>query len=99
MPRGKALELKEHLKETLRPYYLKWLYFHLAKHHCPAEFKRWLQYSSAPLDACGHMLDAQQEHRPDAIFFPMNDWHGIRQRTQQLARGFAALGHRCVYLN
>ena len=87
------------MKELIRPYYLKWLYFHLAKNNCPAEFKRWLQYPSAPLDACGHLLDAQQEHLADAIFFPMTDWHGIRQRTQQLARGFAALGHRCVYLN
>ena len=29
----------------------------------------------------------------------MADWHGIEQRSQQLVRGLAALGHRCSYLS
>jgi len=95
MLRGKALDLKE----LVRPYYLKWLYFHLAKEHCPPEFKRWLEYPSAPLEASAEVVGAAQTGLADAIFLPMNDWHGIRQRSQQLARAFSALGHRCFYLN
>jgi len=95
MVRGKALELKE----LVRPYYLKWLYFHLAQKNCPPEFKRWREYPSAPLESSDHILDSPQDNRADAIFLPMTDWHGIRQRSQQLARGLSQLGHRCVYVN
>jgi len=87
------------LKELVRPYYLKWFYFRLAEKHCPPEFKRWLQYPSAPLQSSAQLLEPRQDGLADAIFLPMTDWHGIRQRSQQLARGLSALGHRCFYLN
>ena len=95
MLRGRALDFKE----LVRPYYLKWIYFHLAEKHCPPEFKRWLQYPSAPLDSAAQIVGAVQSGLADAIFLPMTDWHGIRQRSQQLARGLSQLGHRCFYLN
>ncbi len=87
------------LKELVRPYYLKWFYFHLAQNNCPPEFKRWRAYPSAPLESAAQLLAPTRDGLADAIFLPMTDWHGIRQRSQQLARGFSALGHRCFYLN
>jgi glycosyltransferase involved in cell wall biosynthesis len=33
------------------------------------------------------------------LFLPMVDWHVRFQRSQQLARALATLGHTCIYLN
>ena len=95
MLQGKALDLKE----LIRPYYLKWIYFPVSDNHCPPEFKRWRQYPSVPLELAKQIVSSASDGLPDALFLPMTDWHGIRQRSQQMARGFSGLGHRCFYLN
>ncbi len=33
------------------------------------------------------------------LFFPMVDWHVRFQRSQQLARALAGMGHACIYVN
>jgi len=86
-------------KELIRPYYLKWLYFHLSKHHCPPHFRRWMAYPTFPAGPAVRELMPPQNGQPDVVFLPMADWHGLMQRTQQLARALADLGHRCVYVN
>lgn len=87
------------VKELIRPYYLKWLYFRLAAENRPPAFTRWLDFPSVALDGTPESLLPDQADLPDVIFLPMADWHGILQRSQQLARGLAAIGHRCLYLN
>src|SRR5262245_36341642 len=79
------------LWEILRPYYLKWLYFPLVSR--PAYFSaswHFPPYAPSPDPAACP---------PDLLFFPMTDWHTRIQRTQHLARTFAACGHRCFYLS
>ncbi|MBI2685323.1 MAG: glycosyltransferase [Acidobacteria bacterium] len=82
-------------KEILRPYYLKWLYFRLFPEKCPASFDRWKAF---PEYREGQPIPPQQE-LPDVVFLSMADWHGPRQRSQQLALALAELGHRCFYVN
>jgi glycosyltransferase involved in cell wall biosynthesis len=87
------------LKESVRPFYLKYLYSRIAPSEYPEVFHRWREYPSAILDSnVGHLLP-ERGNAPDAVFLPMADWHSIRQRTQHLASGLARLGHRCIYLN
>lgn len=94
-----SLDVLERVKEFVRPFYLKWLFFRLSSENYPSPFKRWLHFPSCRLGAdAGGMLPEAGE-LSDIIFLPMADWHGILQRSQQLARGLAKLGHRCIYLN
>ena len=91
--------LPARLTELVRPYYLKWFYFYLASNNCPPAFRRWMAFRSVSLGPALRQLVPEQQDVPDAIFFPMADWHSIKQRTQQLTEGMASLGHRCLYLN
>ena len=79
------------LKELIRPYYLRWLYFPLFPARRPAHFLDSWKYPS--------VSPRQPGRNPDILLLPMTDWHTRIQRTQHLARAFAARGQRCFYLN
>jgi len=83
----------ETLKELVRPFYLRYLYFPLRPGARPAEWLACWQYREAalPLPPAGRL--------PDILFLPMNDWHFRTQRPQQLALALARRGHRCFYVN
>ena len=87
------------MKELVRPYYLKWLYFPLVKDSCPPHFKSCWKYPSCSLGPAVRSFTEPQGALPDVVFLPQVDWHTRIQRPQQLARAFASLGHRCIYLN
>ncbi len=36
---------------------------------------------------------------PAILIFPMVDWHGRVQRSQQMVKALAAAGHQCIYVN
>src|SRR6185369_11308199 len=86
------------LKEQVRPFYLRWLYFRLHPDRRPPGFLHCWRYPyqkiSGPL-----LSDRLPSALPDLVFFPMTDWHTRIQRTQHLARAFAGLGFRCIYIN
>ena len=86
------------LKEAIRPYYLRWLYFPLCPRRRPQAFQDCWRYSYRRV-VPGTRLPQPSSGLPDLIVYPMTDWHNRVQRTQQLVRAFAALGFRCVYLN
>lgn len=79
------------LKELLRPYYLRWLYFPLFPARRPEHFPGSWNFPRAN--------PRQPGRNPDILILPMTDWHTRIQRTQHLARAFAARGQRCFYLN
>ncbi len=87
------------LKELVRPYYLKWLYFHLSKDHRPQKFDRWRDYLSVPDGPELPALLPKQTRDVDIVFLPAADWHCLTQRTQKLAMRLAEMGYRCIYLN
>lgn len=80
------------IKEAVRPFYLRWLYFPLFPQGRPAHFQDCWMF---PAEDAIRTPSVQ----PDMLFLPMTDWHTRIQRTQHLARTFAAAGHRCFYLN
>lgn len=83
------------LKEWIRPFYLKWLYFRL---HPEAKPKQWVHCWDFPaLPLSGPLPEARA--KADVLILPMTDWHTRIQRAQHFARQLAALGHRCFYLN
>lgn len=82
-------------KEAIRPYYLRWLYFPLFPKRQPQHFPDCWKYPPYQMDC---QVPASP-HGPDLLFLPMTDWHTRIQRTQHLAKTFAALGQRCFYLN
>ena len=84
-------------KETIRPYYLRWLYFPLFPNLHPDHFRDCWRYPSHELSQSDG--DRTPRKPPELLFFPMTDWHTRIQRTQHLARTFASLGHQCYYLN
>jgi len=86
------------LKETVRPYYLRWAYFPLHPQRRPASFQDCWRYPYQKLGEAARLPESAS-HLPDLIFYPMTDWHTRIQRTQHLARAFAALGHRVLCLN
>lgn len=83
------------MKEWIRPFYLKWLYFRLHPEAKPAQWNRCWDFPvlplSGPLPGPGG--------KADVLILPMTDWHTRIQRAQHFARQLAALGHRCFYLN
>jgi glycosyltransferase involved in cell wall biosynthesis len=87
------------LRELVRPYYLKGLYFRLNEANCPHQFKECWNYASYRLDEAGSCLDPAMPGLADVVFLPMADWHTCMQRSQHLAIEFAAKGHRCFYVN
>jgi len=86
------------LKEAVRPYYLRWLYFPLRPRQRPAAFQACWQYPFRRVIGSVRLADSSAA-LPDLLFYPMTDWHTRIQRTQHLVRAFAALGFRCIYLN
>ena len=86
------------LKEAVRPYYLRWLYFPLRPRQRPAAFRDCWQYPFQKLSESVRLPESTT-NLPDLLFYPMTDWHTRIQRTQHLVRAFAALGFRCIYLN
>jgi len=87
------------LKEAVRPYYLRWLYFPLRPRQRPQAFQDCWRYPYRRITAGGARLALRTSDLPDLLFYPMTDWHNRVQRTQQLVRAFAALGFRCIYIN
>lgn len=86
------------LKEAVRPYYLRWLYFPLRPRLRPAAFEACWQYPFRKVVGSVRLANSSTA-LPDLLFYPMTDWHTRIQRTQHLVRAFAALGFRCIYLN
>ena len=86
------------LKEAVRPYYLRWLYFPLRPEQRPHSFQDCWQYPFQKIGDAARLPQSASE-RPDLLFYPMTDWHTRIQRTQHLVRAFAGLGFRCVYVN
>ena len=86
------------LKETIRPYYLRWIYFPLRPHRRPQAFQDCWRY---PFEKLGESvrLPESASNLPDLVFYPMTDWHARIQRTQQLVRAFASLGFRSISIN
>jgi glycosyltransferase involved in cell wall biosynthesis len=86
------------LKEIVRPYYLRWIYFPLHPSRRPQAFHNCWQY---PFDKLTESVRLPQaaSHLPDLVFYPMTDWHARIQRTQHLARSFARLGYRVISIN
>lgn len=91
-----ATQLKDLLKEWIRPFYLKGFYFHFRPEAKPNQWDTCWQFPVVDL------LSPQpppQPGKPDILFLPMTDWHTRTQRAQHFARQLARLGHRCFYLN
>jgi glycosyltransferase involved in cell wall biosynthesis len=86
---------QEYLRELLRPYYLRWIYFRHNPNARPPHFAECWRYPNAPLGE----LTSPGANRPGVVFYPMNDWHARFQRTQQLATALSRAGYRCLYLN
>jgi len=87
------------LKEAVRPYYLRWLYFPLRPQQRPQSFLDCWRYPYQKVVDGSARLSPSPSHLPDLLFYPMTDWHTRIQRTQHLVRAFAALGFRCIYIN
>ena len=85
------------LKEAVRPYYLRWLYFPLRPRQRPQWFLDCWRYPYRSISAA--RLSPAPSELPDLLFYPMTDWHARIQRTQHLVRAFAALGFRCIYVS
>jgi len=85
----------QQLRELLRPYYLRWIYFRRYPNARPPHFAECWRYPNAPLGKLTRPVAA----RPGVVFYPMNDWHTRFQRTQQLATALSRAGYRCLYVN
>jgi glycosyltransferase involved in cell wall biosynthesis len=86
------------LKEIVRPYYLRWVYFPLRPDRRPQAFQDCWHYPFNKL-AEAVRLPESTSGLPDLLFYPMTDWHARIQRTQHLARAFARLGFRSISIN
>jgi len=83
------------IKEWLRPFYLKWLYFRLHPEAKPAQWERCWEFPALPLSGSVPAPGG----KADVLILPMTDWHTRIQRAQHFARKLARLGHRVFYLN
>ena len=88
----------QRLKETIRPYYLRWIYFRLHPQGRPTYFQDCWQYPFERLTESARLPESASS-LPDLLFYPMTDWHARIQRTQHLARAFAAMGYRVICLS
>ncbi len=81
------------LREWVRPYYLRNIFFRLDPLHRPSYFRAWQEYpdSSRSPGAAGTV--------PPFLFWLMADWHLRVQRTHHLASGLVGRGHRCFVVN
>jgi glycosyltransferase involved in cell wall biosynthesis len=87
------------LKELVRPYYLKWLYFRWKKENYPRSFKKCWEYPTTGIAAFLERSESEQGNRRDLVFLPMADWHLYTQRSQHFATSLASMGYRCFYVN
>jgi hypothetical protein len=89
-------------QELIRPY-LRWCYYRVFPNLRPGYFTDcWRLPAFTPEEAIAdalHPVLTAPADRPAVLFLPMVDWHTRIQRSPQLARAFAALGHPCLYLN
>lgn len=83
--------ITDQIKELLRPFYLRWVYFPLRPEARPPYWRDCWRYRRVEGAAAGRP--------PDILFLPMNDWHARMQRPQHLARALASFVHRCFYLS
>jgi glycosyltransferase involved in cell wall biosynthesis len=86
------------LKETIRPYYLRWIYFPLRPQRRPKAFQDCWLYPFDKLSESVRLPEATS-NLPDLLIYPMTDWHARIQRTQHLARAFASRGFRSICIN
>jgi glycosyltransferase involved in cell wall biosynthesis len=87
------------LKEAVRPYYLRWLFFPIRPDLRPHAFRDCWQYPYQKIGDHSAPLQPSTSGLPDLLFYPMTDWHTRIQRTQHLVRALATLGFRCIYIN
>ncbi|MEP6714267.1 MAG: glycosyltransferase [Terriglobia bacterium] len=93
------------IRERLRPWYLRNVFFPLFPAGKPAYFDAPWSYPNHLLVSPLHtdaeklrpMLSVSQGY--DFLFLPMSDWHFRLQRPQFLMQALAARGHRCFFLN
>lgn len=86
-------------REPLRPYTSRWLCFGLLGKPRPSYLTECWRYPSTAFPPPASQALPEGAEQPDLLFLPMTDWHSRIQRTQHLALGLAAAGHRCFYLN
>ena len=82
----------EILKDYVRPYYLKWLYFKIWPERRANYLADCWTNPHFPLPGAIDRLAARGQGQPDLLFLPMSDWHARIQRTQHLAKGFGEIG-------
>lgn len=90
------------LREAIRPYYLRWLYFRLFPQNYPPHWKACWKYrwsADATLVCTEDRNQPRNDCSTDWVFLPMVDWHTRLQRPQQLAKALAQQGDRIFYLN
>jgi len=90
--------IPEPIKEFIRPFYLRWIYFPFVPGAKPTAFEACWKYPFERLNPGGRLAPPQSD-LPDLMFFPMTDWHERNQRSRQLALAFSSLGYRCIYLS
>ncbi len=90
------MPIPESLKELVRPYYLRWLYFRLFPDAKPEAFRSCWKYPFERLTSANRW---EATELPVLVFYPMTDWHERNQRTRQLALAMGRLGYRCIYLS
>jgi glycosyltransferase involved in cell wall biosynthesis len=84
-------EMMAHIKERVRPAYLRNVYFRIDPRNRPEYFEQCWQF-----DRLESSLDTPAE---GVIFLPMSDWHVRFQRSQQFALRLGEAGFRVLYLN
>jgi glycosyltransferase involved in cell wall biosynthesis len=89
----------ETVRERLRPWYLRNIYFRVFPSRKPRWFDDCWRFPHVPIERCSDLLDSPDPGSRDFLIFPMTDWHARQQRTQFFAQALAALGHRCFILN
>ena len=87
------------IRERLRPWYLRNIYFRAFPSRKPRCFEDSWRFTHVPVDRCSQILDPSLPGSIDFLIYPMSDWHVRIQRPQFLAKSLAALGHRCFLLN
>lgn len=92
------------VKEFVRSYYLRWIYFPVFRRRRVKHFTECWRYPFVRMAPKGRTPELPTSFLapvipPDVLFYPMTDWHTRMQRSQHLARAFAQLGHRSIYLN
>lgn len=87
------------IKEFLRPYYLRWLYFKLFPEARPSEFSDCWKFASFLMESDELSKQLSLECPPTFLFYPMSDLHARLQRTQHFAIELASRGHACFLLN